>query len=147
MKSGRKQKMRILATQAEMSKAVAAARRREKGATKIRHAHYDARRDVIVAQLSTGSILAVPRRIIPGLAGVRPRVLADLAITPGREGLWSRTPMTASFWSNWLFWLPERGRSERLVHGSTLPEKHRHAPQRPELTAQKVVVPGKVRRR
>jgi hypothetical protein len=89
MKSARKQKMRILTTQAEMGTAVAAARRREKGTTKIRHARYDARRDVIVAELSTGSILAVPRRIIPGFAGARAAGLADLAITPGNEGLWS----------------------------------------------------------
>ena len=89
MKSGRKRKTRILTTQAEMGKAVAAGRRREKGATKIRHARYDARRDAIVAELSTGSILAVPREIIPGFAGVRPAVLSDLAITPGNEGLWS----------------------------------------------------------
>lgn len=89
MKSARKQKKRILTTQAEMGKAVAAARRREKGATKIHHARYDARRDAIVAELSTGSILVVPRRIIPGFARVRPGVLADLATTPGGEGLWS----------------------------------------------------------
>jgi hypothetical protein len=89
MKLPEKQKTRILTTQAEMLKAVAAARRREKGATKIRHARYDARRDAVIAELSTGSILAVPRRIIPGFAGARPAVLVDLEITPGKEGLWS----------------------------------------------------------
>lgn len=66
-----------------------AARGRETGATKIRHARYDARRDVIVVDLSTGSILAVPRRLIPGFARVRPGLVADLAITPGSEGLCS----------------------------------------------------------
>jgi hypothetical protein len=74
MKSAGKQKMRILTTQAGKGKAIAAARRRQKGATKIRYARYDARRDAIVAELSTGSILAVPRRIIPGFAGARPTV-------------------------------------------------------------------------
>jgi hypothetical protein len=89
MKSARERKTRILTTQTEMGKAVASARRREEGATKIRHARYDTRRDAIVAELSTGSILAVPRRIIPGFAGVRAGLLADLSITPGNEGLWS----------------------------------------------------------
>ena len=89
MKLRKEQKTRILTTQAEMGKAVAAARRREKGATKIRHARYDGKRDAIIAELSTGSILAVPRRIIPGFAGARQAALADLAITPGNEGLWS----------------------------------------------------------
>lgn len=89
MKRPEKLRARILTTQVEMGKAVGAARRREKGATKIRHAHYDVRRDAIVVELSTGSILAVPRRIIPGFAGARPAALADLEITPGNEGLWS----------------------------------------------------------
>ena len=89
MKSARKQKVRILTTQAEMGKAVAAAHHREKRATKIRYARYDAGRDAIIAELSTGSILAVPRRVIPGFAGVRRAALADLEITTGNEGLWS----------------------------------------------------------
>lgn len=89
MTSARKAKTRILTSRAEMGKAVAAARRREKLATKIRHARYDAKGDVIIAELSTGSVLTVPRRIIPGFARVRRVALADLEITPGREGLWS----------------------------------------------------------
>ncbi|MGA8615497.1 MAG: DUF2442 domain-containing protein [Xanthobacteraceae bacterium] len=89
MKVPERQKTRILTSQAEMARAVAAARRREKGATKIRHARYDVRGDAVVSELSTGSILAVPRRIIPGFAGARPAVLTDLEITPGNEGLWS----------------------------------------------------------
>ena len=89
MTSARKAKTRILTSRAELGKAVAAARRREKLATKIRHARYDAKRDAIIAELSTGSVLTVPRRIIPGFARVRRAALADLEITPGSEGLWS----------------------------------------------------------
>lgn len=89
MKVPEKQKTRIFTTEAEIGKAIAAARRREKGATKICHARYDVRRDAVIAELSTGSILAVPRRIIPGFAGARPAALVDLEITPGKEGLWS----------------------------------------------------------
>lgn len=68
MTSVRKAKTRILTSRAEMRKAVAAARRCEKVATKIRHARYDAKGYVIIVELSTGSVLTVPRRIIPGFA-------------------------------------------------------------------------------
>lgn len=91
MKASAKQKPRILTTEAEMSKAVAAGRRREKKATKIRHARYDATRDAIVAELSTRAVLAVPRRAIAGFRRVRPSALADLEITAGNEGLWSES--------------------------------------------------------
>jgi hypothetical protein len=91
MKPIARQRARILTTEAEMAKAVAGARRREKRATKIRRARYDRKRDVVIAELSTGSTLTVPRRIIPGFAGVRTAALGDLEITSGREGLWSET--------------------------------------------------------
>ena len=126
-----------------MGKAVAAARRREKGATKIRHARYDAKRDAIVAELSTGSILAVPRRIIPGFAGVRRGVLADLAITPGNEGLWSVNADDGVL----LEQLVVLAAGERTVGtiGARI-NASRKTParvQRPELTAQKAVAPEK----
>jgi hypothetical protein len=72
-----------------MRAAVRAARERERTATKIKSARYDRERDAIVAELSTGATLAVPRRVIPGFANAAPRKLASLSITPGREGLWS----------------------------------------------------------
>lgn len=87
MTSARKAKTRILTSRAEMGKAAAAAHRREKLATKIRYARYDAKGDVIIAELSTGSVLTVPRRIIPGFARVRRAALADLEITRQRESL------------------------------------------------------------
>ncbi len=80
---------RILTTAAEMRRAVKAARQRERTATKIRAAHYDRRGDMIVADLSTGATLTVPRRAIPGFAKASPQALADVAVTPGGEGLWS----------------------------------------------------------
>jgi hypothetical protein len=89
MKPAARQKARILTTESEMTKAVAAARRREQRATKIRQAHYDSKRDVVIVQLSTGSTLTVPRRVIPGFARIRTAALGDLEITSGREGLWS----------------------------------------------------------
>jgi len=89
MKPIARQKARILTTEAEMKKAVAAARRREQKATKIRQARYDGKHDVIIAELSTGSTLTVPRRVIPGFARIRTAALSDLEITSGREGLWS----------------------------------------------------------
>jgi hypothetical protein len=51
----------------------------------------DRRGDTIVADLSTGVTLTVPRRAIPGFAKASARGLSDVAITPGGEGLWSDT--------------------------------------------------------
>jgi hypothetical protein len=79
----------ILTTAAEMREAVKAARKREREATKIRSARYDEERDAIVADLSTGSTLVVPRPSVSGLAKASASELADLSITPGGEGLWS----------------------------------------------------------
>lgn len=82
---------RILTTAAEMQDAIKSARRRERNATKIRAAHYDRRCDTIVASLSTGATLTVPRRAILGFAKASVRELGDIEITPGGEGLWSET--------------------------------------------------------
>ena len=89
MKPTARQKARILTTDATMNKAVTAARRRDQKATKIRQARYDGKRDVVIAELSTGSTLTVPRRAIPGFERIQIAVLGDLEITSGREGLWS----------------------------------------------------------
>ncbi|MDQ2992868.1 MAG: DUF2442 domain-containing protein [Candidatus Eremiobacteraeota bacterium] len=72
-----------------MAQAARAARDREKSATKIRAAHYDVNGDVLVVKLSTGATLVVPRATIPGFAKVAPKALADIAINPGAESLWS----------------------------------------------------------
>jgi hypothetical protein len=79
----------ILTTTAEMRTAVKSARARERTATKINAARYDRRSDAVIATLSTGATLTVPRHAVPGFAKVSPRRLLDLAITPGGEGLWS----------------------------------------------------------
>lgn len=84
-----KPKGRVLTGAAQMQRAVRAAREREKTATKIRAARYDGERDAIVVDLSTGASLGVPRRMIPGFKDAAPRALADIAINPGGESLWS----------------------------------------------------------
>jgi hypothetical protein len=76
-------------TDAEMHEAIRSARARERTATKIKSAHYDRREDSIVAKLSTGAVLMVPRKRIVGFAKATSRRLGDLAITSGGEGLWS----------------------------------------------------------
>lgn len=91
MKSSAAKKPRILSTPAEITKALSNSRAREKHATKIRSAHYDARRDLVVAELSTGAVLAVPRRAVRGFARVAAKAISPLVITPGAEGLWSET--------------------------------------------------------
>jgi len=89
MKTSAKKRGRILTTAAEMRQAVKRARQRERTSTKIRAVCYDGDRDKIVADLSTGVTLTVPRRAIPGFAGASRKALGDVAITPGGEGLWS----------------------------------------------------------
>ena len=79
----------ILTTPDEMRTAVKAARERERAATKIHAVRYDRERDAISAELSTGATLSVPRHVIPGFAKASADALADVAITPGHEGLWS----------------------------------------------------------
>jgi hypothetical protein len=47
------------------------------------------RRDVVVVGLSTESTVEVPRARIAGFAKADAALLADLAINPGAESLWS----------------------------------------------------------
>jgi hypothetical protein len=89
MKAIAQKRGRILTTDAHLREAAKAARRRDETATKIRAASYDAERDSIVAELSTGATLSVPRSAIPGFARAEGAALADLSLTPGNEGLWS----------------------------------------------------------
>lgn len=56
---------KILTTSEEIRKASADARRRERTATKIRSVRYDRASDTVVANLSTGCSVVVPRRKIP----------------------------------------------------------------------------------
>lgn len=80
---------RVVTTDAEMRRVVREAREREKTATKIVIAEYDAKLDAVRAQLSTGATLVVPRRLIPGFRDADSRLLNDLTISPGAESLWS----------------------------------------------------------
>jgi hypothetical protein len=78
-------------TDAHIDAAIEAARKREATATKIVGARYDAEHDALVTDLSTGASLIVPRRAIPGFAKADPASLADIAVNPGAESLWSDT--------------------------------------------------------
>jgi hypothetical protein len=89
--SAKKSKGRILSSAAEIRQAARDARQREKTATKIRAARYDAEHDAVAVDLSTGATLVTPRRLIPGFAHAAPSAIADLAIGPGGESLWSDT--------------------------------------------------------
>lgn len=80
---------RILTTDAEMQRAARESREREKTATKIRRARYDAKRDLVVVELSTGATLMIERARIAGFAKASSAALADLAVNPGAESLWS----------------------------------------------------------
>jgi hypothetical protein len=84
-----KKKGRSGVTEAEMDALLRRAAEREKIATKICAARYDARHDVVIIGLSTQSTVEVPRARIAGFANADPAALADLAINPGAESLWS----------------------------------------------------------
>jgi hypothetical protein len=91
IKRSDRQKAQTGAASATIRRAVTEARRREKWATKIRTAKHDLKRDLIVVELSTGAVLGVPKRLIPGFAKASARALSDLAISPEAESLWSDT--------------------------------------------------------
>lgn len=91
MKATARKPGRVVTTDAEMRDTAKAARRRERTATKICAAHFDETADAIVAELSTGASISVPRSAIPGFAQAEPKQLSDVAVTPGNEGLWSDT--------------------------------------------------------
>ena len=84
-----RKKTKTAADSAIMREALRLSRKREKTATKIVKATYDRGRDVLIIDLSTEATLIVPRHRIVGFANARPSQLADLAIMPGREALWS----------------------------------------------------------
>lgn len=89
--SATKVRGRILTTAAEMQRAERESREREKTATKIRRARYDTKRDLVIVELSTGATLMIERARIAGFAKASPAALADLAVNPGAESLWSET--------------------------------------------------------
>jgi hypothetical protein len=84
-----KTKARSGVADAEIDALLRRAAEREKTATKIRAARYDSKRDVVVVELATESTVEVPRTRIAGFAHADPAALADLAINPGGESLWS----------------------------------------------------------
>ena len=84
-----KKQGRVLTTASEMQQVAREAREREKAATKILAARYDAERDSVAVDLSTGATVEIPRSLIPGFKHVVPGELTDLSINPGAESLWS----------------------------------------------------------
>lgn len=66
------------------------AREHQRTATKIRTARFDRERDVVVAELTTGVTLLVPRGAIPRWGGIDPAKLADLAPQKPGFSVWSK---------------------------------------------------------
>ena len=86
-----KQKTRKLASAAAEMKQreELAAREREKSATTIVRVMYEAGRDAIVVDLSTGVTLVVPRRLILDFAAQPPESIADVEKYSTSEDVWS----------------------------------------------------------
>jgi hypothetical protein len=76
-------------TDSEIAALLRENRERRKTATTILAAHYDAKTDTVVASLSTGVSLIVPRMKIAGFSKAAPTDLSDLKIDVGAESLWS----------------------------------------------------------
>lgn len=76
---------------AEIDAYLERARRFAEKATKILDAHFDVALDAIVARLSTGATITVPRIAFPRWDALAPDTLADLAVERGGFSVWSMT--------------------------------------------------------
>ena len=74
----------ILAQTARARSREAAARR---SGLRARSARYDARKNLVVAELSNGVVFGFPPPIVPGLRGRTPSELSKVALSPSGAGL------------------------------------------------------------
>lgn len=79
-------------TDAEIDRAIRQGQAYDRTATKINEAHYDLQRDILVAHLSTGATLTVPRSAVPFLNALSPDALGDPEIEPPGYALWFERP-------------------------------------------------------
>jgi hypothetical protein len=82
--------VRVRTSDADLDAAVARSKRAKRG-TKIVAVVFDSAGDRIVAELSTGATIWVPRRAIPAFGAVKPKDLTDLAVDAAGYSIWSST--------------------------------------------------------
>lgn len=78
---------KVLATDAQIEKAIAQAGNQEDQGIRVTKAKYRARGDHVVLLLSTGIEVAIPRALIQGLEGAKPEELHQLEIEGPGSGL------------------------------------------------------------
>jgi hypothetical protein len=78
----------IRTSDADLDAALARAKRAKPG-TKIASVVFDCAGDRVVAELSTGATISVPRCAIPAFRAARPEELADLAVDAAGYSIWS----------------------------------------------------------
>lgn len=79
-------------TDAEIDQAVRQGQAYDRTATKINEAHYDPQRDMLIAHLSTGATLTVPRSAVPFLNALSPDAIGDPDVEPPGYALWFERP-------------------------------------------------------
>jgi len=84
----------IRTSDAEIREHVRRAREHEKYRTRILDARYSRSQDALVARLSSGSTLTIPRARIPGFEKLGPADLRRPAIEPPGNGIWFYEPDT-----------------------------------------------------
>ncbi len=79
-------------TDAEIDRAMRQGQAYDRTATKINEARYDPERDMLVAHLSTGATLTVPRSAVPFLNALSPDTIGDPDVEPPGYSLWFERP-------------------------------------------------------
>jgi hypothetical protein len=79
-------------TDAEIDRAIRQGQAYDRTATKIDEARYDPQGDILVAHLSTGATLTIPRVAIPFLNALSPDAIGDPDIEPPGYALWFERP-------------------------------------------------------
>lgn len=94
IRMSRSKRAGVLTKPAHIRQLLAEANREEPDArpeTTIQKVWFDRERDAIVATLSTGVTLAVPRSSVPPMDKVPADALADIAVDPWPYSCWSET--------------------------------------------------------
>lgn len=79
-------------TDTEIDRAVRQGQAYDRTATTINEARYDPQRDMLVAHLSTGATLTVPRSALPFLNALSPDAIGDPDVEPPGYALWFERP-------------------------------------------------------
>jgi hypothetical protein len=113
-------------TDAEIDRAIRQGKAYDRTATKITEARYDMQHDMLVAHLSTGAVLTMPRSVLPGLKDIAPDDIGDATVGSPGYSIWFDRPDTG-IWIDTLLEIAigpsTRSRAARTLGQSTSPAK------------------------